>query len=416
MVSYLDTRGQVLTIVRSISDTDHLQYSQMIVALDKFQPMSHSLWLQMDVNSGRDISATIKDMVKEEGKTCVSIIVPTRMYGHDRQGDRIAIKEAVETAKQQIYNEPDYLATIEYLRQQIEYNKNHEGVGIFVSSRIKMLVKFPFPVEKKIVVNKFFQLQDLLYIENYSGIYYLLNISKNEIHLFQGIMNDLEEINNDNFPRKNNDEYEYAKPSAGSSHAGYAHVKAFEKDKSEIEQTRLKKMFREADRCLSEYLTGKTPLVLCGPERDISLYKFVTKHEANIIGAMSDNYRNTQKHDMEQLAWLQVRSYFDRQKLVLIKDLKEKIGTGHAVFGIEPVWAAAREGKGLKLLVEKDYLSNALINVNGSLMHFTATKNEKGPDILNEIITTVIEKNGKVIIIENGGLKDYNKIGLITRY
>ncbi|HEX6848534.1 MAG TPA: hypothetical protein VF144_16230 [Chitinophagaceae bacterium] len=44
-----------------------------------------------------------------------------------------------------------------------------------------------------------------------------------------------------------------------------------------------------------------------------------------------------------------------------------------------------------------------------------AAAREKTPDIPNEIITRVIEKNAKVIIIENGGLNADDKIALITR-
>ena len=370
--------------------------------------MSHIPRLKDHSNIDNTISATIKKLINEKDKTCVSIIVPTHSLGQDRQGDRKAIQEAVAEAKQAVlYEREDYLSTIDYLLQQIDFNTAKEGIGIFVSPNIRILIKFPFPVKKKIVVNKFFHLQDLLYIENYCMPYYLLDISKKEIHLFRGIMDQFEEIQNKNFPRKIHEEYEYTKPSRSSSHAGYAHVKGFEKDKSEVEHIRLKKVFREADRCLSEYLTGKTPLLLCGPERDISLYKFVTKHEHNIITSISDNYRGADFHDLELLSWLQIKSYVDNQKLVLIDEFKEKIGAGLAVYGVENVWKAAKAGKGFKLLVEKDYGNTAFVR---------GRKHRKCGDIVDEIVITTLEKNGKVIIIENDALQDYNRIALIKRY
>jgi hypothetical protein len=367
--------------------------------------MSYTPRLKNHSTIDDNITSTIKNMIDEKGKTCVSIIVPTHRLGQDRQADHRAVQEAVTAAKQAILNESnDYLSAIDDLFQQIDFTRNKEGIGIFVSPNIRKLVRFPFPVIRKITVDKFFLLHDLLYVENYSTAYYVLDISKKKIHLFRGMMDHLEEINDQNFPQKITDNYEYSKPSQSSSDAGYAHVKSFEKDKSEIDLIRLKKAFREADKKFSEYLPKKTPLLLCGSKRTVSLFAAITNHESNIITSIGDNFSGTELHDLELLAWLQLRSYIDNQKLSLVEEFKEKIGAGLAVYKIEEVSKAAIEGRGFILLVEKDY--NTYLN----------DKHGKYPDAVNKIITTVLEKNGRVIVLENDSLKDYKGIALITRY
>ena len=115
--------------------------------------MSHTTWLHSHLDTDNDISSAIKDMVKEKGSTCVSIIVPTHRFGQDRQADVKEVQRAVLAAKESVSSEEKkILSGIDDLFDRIDFTRNKDGIGIFVSPRIKKLVKFPFPVTKKIIV------------------------------------------------------------------------------------------------------------------------------------------------------------------------------------------------------------------------------------------------------------------------
>jgi release factor family 3 len=381
--------------------------------------MTQTTWLQNPSNAKDSAASIIKSMVNEKGKTCVSIIVPTHRIAPSGQGDRLEVQRAIIAAKEIVSNKPgNFLLDIDSLFDQIDFNKNKEGVGIFVSPNIKKILSFPFPVTRKIVVNNFFHLHDLIYIENYQTDYYLLDISKKEIHLFRGMLDHLEEIKDKNFPKKIVDDYEYGKPSRSNSGSGYAHVKDVEKDKSTLRELRLKKIFQVTDKLLSKYINTKDiPLLLCGPTEDISIYRSATKHTDNIITSMSDNYKGSSVHDLALLAWLQVRSFIDERKLKLVDDLKEKFGEGLAICGIDGIWPATKEGRGRLLLVEKDYGKMGLITKDDQLfLHGSGEKPVRYSDVIDEIINTVLEKNGKVVIMEKGGLEGYGGIALMLRY
>jgi hypothetical protein len=103
----------------------------------------------------------------------------------------------------------------------------------------------------------------------------------------------------------------------------------------------------------------------------------------------------------------------------MIQELKEKIGNGSCITGITEIWKAVKEGRGLKLLVEKDYA------VPGFLLHSSSydlyleppkEQHEILPDVINTIIEIVLEYNGDVTLVENNALKDYQRAALITRY
>lgn len=380
--------------------------------------MQPSTWLQSHLTDD-DVTSDIAEMVKEKGKTCASIIVPTHRSGQDRQGDRLEVQRAVDAAKQAVLSTPgDFSLAIDSLLGEIDFKRNKEGVGIFVSPRVRKLVRFPFPVTKKIVVDEFFHLNDLLYVENYRTAYYLLDISRKEIHLFRGVIDRLEEIEDENFPMQIAEEYEYNKPGPSGSGTGRAQVKDVEKDKSILVQVRMKKTFQQADKLLSKYIVkNDIPLLLCGPEKNISIYRSITHHADNIVTFISNNSKSASIHDLAILAWQQIKSFLDEQKLKLVNDFKEKVGKGLAVSGVEEIWTAAEEGRGLILLVEKDYGKAAFVTKDNKLsLQQAKEKDVKHPDVVNEIINTVLEKNGKVVIVENDILKEYERIALILRY
>jgi hypothetical protein len=102
----------------------------------------------------------------------------------------------------------------------------------------------------------------------------------------------------------------------------------------------------------------------------------------------------------------------------LIREFEEKIGNGLGVNGIQNTWSAAMEGKGLKLLVEKDFRVPGFLTDN---MYHLYTKPPKKkhkiiPDAVDGLIETVLNKNGRVFFVDNGALAAYQKVALITRY
>ena len=69
--------------------------------------------------------------------------------------------------------------------------------------------------------------------------------------------------------------------------------------------------------------------------------------------------------------------------------------------------------------MEKDYKQPGFL-VEGNPYHLylkpPKEKHEILPDAVNSLMQLVLEKKGEVIIVENGRIENYGRIGLITRY
>ena len=82
------------------------------------------------------------------------------------------------------------------------------------------------------------------------------------------------------------------------------------------------------------------------------------------------------------------------------------------------MWRLAKDGRGHLLLVEKDFHYPARMDESGR--HITPVDDVTGSDVMadavDEIIDTVLSKQGRVVFLENGQLETHQSIALILRY
>ena len=361
---------------------------------------------------------------KAKGNICISVIVPTHRTSPDRRVDKPEVEEAIDKAKQLLqikYPEKDIKPLLQSLDDQLEaidFVHNTEGIGLYISPGVKVIVHFPFPVEEKIMVDNNFEIRDLLYKLNYDQPYYVLMLTEKEAKLFEGSWNNLSEIKGDHWPWKYEDEYVYSKPARSSSFAGHAHVKIFEKDKTELEHIRFTNFFREIDKKLNDYLMNNTPLIILAPERENSLFEKISMHRKNIIHKIHGSYGYENLKSISDIVWPGMYEHLQTERKQLINEFKEMIGEHRGISGIQSVWEATKEGKALKLLVEKDYRCPGFVTENDYNLYLRPPNatHKTLPDAVDELIETVLQKNGKVYFTDNDWLKDYGRIALITRY
>jgi hypothetical protein len=364
------------------------------------------------------------DMQKEKGKICISIIVPTHRLSPERRVDKLEVERAINNAKESLqYRYPEsninpLLQAIDDLYETIDFTHNSDGLGLYVSPNTKLAVQFPFPVEEKVMVGDNFELRDLLYKVNYANPYFVLLITEKVVRLFEGAWNELNEIKDKNFPKEYEEEYIYNPPSRGTPYSGHAHVRNFEKDKSALEEIRFKDFFRHADELLNDYLVNNTPLILLGPEKELSWFETISVHKKHIINKIEGSYNYSNQTQLADIAWPAMHLYLQHEREQLVKEFEEKIGEGLGITGIQDIWSATQEGKAFKLLVEKDYRIPGFVEKEASRLYLRPPQKPHKilADAVDDIIEMVLEKNGHVFFTDNGMLKDYQQIVLITRY
>jgi hypothetical protein len=211
-------------------------------------------------------------MRNEKGKTCISIIIPLYDLSPERKSDKLHLEHAIRGVCDQLLllypNEAAQLInSLDELSHEISFDRTQEGLGLYVSEHVKQLVGFPFPVKEKITLAQGFELSDLLYRLQYTRPYGVLHLDEKRARLYRGNLKILEEIENGEFPLSYELDYEFEKPSPGSSYAGYAHLKGFEKGRSVGDKKRFETFFKHTDELLGDYISDFDLIILCGIKR-----------------------------------------------------------------------------------------------------------------------------------------------------
>jgi hypothetical protein len=368
------------------------------------------------------ISEELSFVQQDKGSICVSVIVPTHPLSPERRTDRLKIEKMIARTKEYLlfkYMKADVWHLIEALDElylDLDLNHSAEGIGLFVSNNVKKAVHFFFPVTEKVIVDTSFASRDLIYEQYYAAPFFVLLLTGKVARFYIGKINRLEEIVDGHFPLKFEDEYEYNKPSRGSSFVGNVFLKEFERDKSQLEEIRYKDLMRNTDERLSMYLFNDAPLIVTGPEKDLAIFKMTAKHQPDI--EICGNYSDTPVSELGILTWKASKLVFNRRKDEMVAKFKQT-GMQHAVTGIYEIWKAVKEGRGLTLLVEKDFSLPGFLKKGDDYNLFLRVPDEPHdilPDAVEAIIKTVLEKNGEVVIVENDALEEYQKIALMTRF
>ena len=363
-------------------------------------------------------------LYSECGKICVSIIVPTHKLSPERQSDKLVLSKAVDEAKKQlnnhfgVYHTDPVVDGLDELFNMVDFDHNEEGIGLFVSESRKLMVKFPFPVKERIIVSNRFEIRDLLVAERYNTPFLVLSLNEQEARLYQGKMAIIREIKDGFFPAKYIDDYEYNPPGKVNFFSGSSVVQQYEKDKSAQVAIHIKKFLQGVDEKLTPYLAVIPDMILMAPKKELAWYSSITRHGDHLISTVHGNFQHTSLHEVEAACWTEMKQYLDLENKHEFDEFREKIGQKHAVFGLDEVWKSAREGRALRLLVEKDFMMTAFTDEQGYELQVTpgAQSEKELPDAVDDLIRLVLDKNGGVCFTENDQLKDYDRIALITRY
>jgi hypothetical protein len=377
------------------------------------------------MNNEKLVGEDVMTLLRERGNICISVIAPTHRLSSERKVDRYEVEKLVSHAKQLLQNRysesevKSLMTALDAAAQSIDYNHNSDGLGIFISKNVQMVIRFPFPVREKVMVGDNFEIRDVVYMTKHAVPFYTLMLSEKRIRLFQGHNNSLTEIRGEQFPFDYRETYEYNTPSRGSSSTLNAQMRSFEHDKSTLEGMRIRDFFRAADGLLSDYLVPGDKLVVMGAEKSLSQFEQITDHKASIIAKIPGNYEHQSLSDLQRLVSEAVHKFKRKEWSDAVDSFRERIGEGLGVTGIQDIWTVVQEGRGRTLLVEKDFKITGFIEHNNG--HFLGLRppgddHEILPDAVDELIEKVLTTGGDVLFTDNEALAEYHGMALITRY
>lgn len=349
-----------------------------------------------------------------KGYPAVTITLPTHRSAPENRQDPIRVKNLVEQATNRLLGEFNkreievLVARLQALAESIEYRNTLDGLALFVTHEFSQLVYLPFSLKERVAVDDTFFLRDLVFAMNRTPRYWVLALSEKPTRLFDATRENLVEITEGGFPLT------HTRPGGEESLPG-----GFGVQKSAYRDERHRQFFRDIDSALKPFLADDPlPLAVVGVDRYLSFYNEVSNHKDAVITTLTGSHDKTSAHELGKLVWPLVKASLAEERRQVLSELDKAIGERKFVSTVGEVWRAAHEGRGRLLLVEEDFHYPARVDSSGT--QISAAEDVEAPDVMDdavdEIITAVLEKQGKVVFIENGQLQEHRRIALILRY
>lgn len=353
----------------------------------------------------RSLFKIIKNQVEYPN---VSLLLTTHRTAPDNHQDALLLKKLRKEAEHRLLAEfkkkeiRGLLSKLKKTVESVDVRHNLDGLAIFVNSNFEKVVRLPFPVKERIIIDETFATRDLIRAMNRGINYYTLSISAGFVRLFEAHRDNFTEIYEGGFP--------FANPFPRGSNL---------EESTSVKEARLKEFFKMVDKSFSViYNQHPMQVVIAGVGRNIAFYRATADLDNKLITTIEGNYDNASQHDLSLVVWPEVKRSMEEKRRQVLRKLDEATGRKRLVTGIEKVWKLALQDRGELLVVEEDFQQAAQINKNGNSLILV---NEHGlpgitDDLVDEIAEKVVSTGGRVVFTENGSLSKYNHIALTLKY
>lgn len=337
----------------------------------------------------------------------VSILLPFEPMMMLRKELRLKLRHAVETAENEMTgNYPDHevRAVMDHLHRLLEglnYNTDRKSIALFASVSYSNIIYLNFTVHEQVVVDRSFQIRDVVYQKKELMQYLVLTLSTTSARIFLG--------NDGHFLR-----LRMELPDNG--HEPGERVSHFS-DPDELKEKKMHKLLHKTDDALAEiFKIYDLPLFVLGTERVLGHFKAITSMEKHVSAFIHGNYDEAADAELYQAVRPHIEDRKHWEQMNIMRQMDLAMGAGRLVYGIKEVWNEAMHKNGRILIVEKDLHYPAMPGRSTGTIHpYDASINAAFyiKDAVDDIIEQVLTNGGDVAFTDNDMLKEYGGIALI---
>jgi hypothetical protein len=343
---------------------------------------------------------------------CVSLIIPFNPKMISKAEIIQSLKAAINKIKRELFNNYERDITNVILIKladtiaHLDYTTHKKSIAIYISSEVEKVFYLDITVTEKIIVDTSFEIRDIVLNRKDEHEFLLLVITGSEEKIYAGNRNKLQLIVSNNIERVQRDLPEPV--------GNFTEV-------ATIKEIKFKKFLFYIDRGLQQILKYyPLPLFVMAPEKTISYFQKITKHNNSIIDFVHGNFEHATESELIKAIEAQLHNWDAIREKHLINHLKSAEDNLNITTGIHDVWMQANRRYKQLLIVERDFYCPAFVTAKGETI-FCNSKNDNidnnnkmiAKDAVDDIIEKVLGNGGNVEFVND--LKDYNRIAL-TEY
>jgi hypothetical protein len=292
--------------------------------------------------------------------------------------------------------------------KELNFNTHKKSIAIYVSPVFEKVLYLDIAVEEKIIVDKSFEIRDLVYSKKQFHKYLVLLLSGKESRIFLG--------NSDSFVRIVSDRPELVEAYENDAPEKVANFS----DMTERKEIVMDKFLHHIDNSLDIILNAyHLPLFVLGTERILGHFKKLTKHAGAVIDYVQGNYEEATFPQLKEILKTHITDWKKVKEKDLLNQLEEAAGKKKLAVGMRDVWREAMSRKGRLLVVGKNYMYAAQREGKEEMIYKAVEPFNKFSyikDAVDEVIEKVLENGGDVEFVDEEVLKAYEQIVLLQFY
>jgi len=345
---------------------------------------------------------------------CISLIMPFDPKMGLKKELTYKLKRAVDQIKKEVNdNYPLEKATpvlnkLQKVIDELNYNTHKKSVAIFISPVFEKVIYLDMLVEEKTVVDESFEIRDLILSKKETQQYLLVVLTGKCSKIFVGHNGDLKRVT-ENFQ----DNIENYINDISEKIANFS-------DENKRKEILFDKLLKHTDNGLTLLLQAyEGPVFVMGTVKTIGHFKNLSKNLTRIVDYIPGSFDEKTDHELHAIMFPYLKNWKQVQQKSIVKLLDEAMGKKILVQGMSDVWKAASQKQGKLLVVEKGFSFKAEhTNESNGIRAFENGDNEAFyiKDAVDDVIEKVLLCGGSVEFVEDGLLKDYQRIALIEYY
>ncbi len=373
----------------------------------------------------------LKRLAKHQGQSpCVSLYMPAHKTGRELRQNPVRFKNLVKKAAEycqaqgiRVDEAKDMLAPHKKLLENpLFWQKQSDGLAIFATPRIFEVFRLPIKFAELAAAGSAFIFKPLFFYLSEYGKFYLLQLTKNRVKLYQGSIESISEIECPELPQdlasalwykdyeKQLQLHHGGKYKEGST---IFHGHGAGRDDLKI---RIARYLRHVDKNLAKCIKDKnTPLVIASVDYFLPIWRQVSSYPNIMSQALPGNTENINEEKLREDGWKIAREYYGAAKAKAIEKCADVMKTPQGSYVPQDIIKLSWQGKVGELLAPfgKQIWGKFNRKTGNAELHIKQEPDDI--DLLSLAVFFTFLHNGKVYVVNADEIPQKNKLVAILR-
>ncbi len=379
----------------------------------------------------------LTDLVEPQEGIHVSLLMPWEYEPDKVQANQIHLKNLIKQGKKQLaadgFLPPDIpLPDLDELFQPAEdllrngrlADEGGKGLALFLTPTRQQIYYLPMPVAEQVVIGPRFYIRPLLPLLHRDGRFYLLTLSQNQVALWEGTQDYLEQVDVPALPQNMDEALALEEPERAlqfhtGTESGADRPAAYHgHDANKEKKGAILRYCRAINKALQNELAGEeTLLLLAAVDYLQPLYEEANTYNHLLPEVISGNPDNLGDHELRAQAAPIMQQYFAQHKNNALHQYHDLAGTKKTSHAITEIMPAAAHGRVETLFMAADnQMKWGHFDFEQNKLKTCQENTFACEDLLNLAATNTLLQGGNLYAVQPEEMPNKASIAAVFRY